>query len=446
MMLTDESIRTTLDILTFAWLLGWAVKAARDLLLGSRNSVCFLLVTHFVLCGVPLLLDHLIGRPDYSLWRGFNIAAADGLTGLAYCFYVAACPIVWWAFGRSRVQGISSQAPSPAGMSLERLSWQGRTVLHLALFIPLLLWRLAPSPAIYAEYAGVIHGNFSADEMAFHRLLSAFALMSTVAGAVLLFLQRRLKLTALYVIPLVALAVWLDGKRYLVLIALVLVGSALWSRGIMRRATLLLLAPVAAVGFWGFSTLYQAELRGFDTVDSAKRYDNIRLDYGREHVIRMALYAELHPESEPILEYRMESLFFDATMLIPRQVWPEKPWPYAVYATAAALRIPARDFGWGITTSWLEEAIANFGVFGFILGPLLLAWICRIGDAARDTIVWMLTILVSSMFLAVQMPAFMPLMGVWVISMVVAWRSRREAALPDASSLGQRTNNLWMWS
>jgi hypothetical protein len=191
--------------------------------------------------------------------------------------------------------------------------------------------------------------------------------------------------------------------------------------------TVTAVSPATAIAFWIFSASYQAEIRSFDTVDSGQRYDSMRLDYGRDHIIRMSLYAEIHPDSEPILEHRMQSLLFDATMLVPRRIWTEKPWPYATYATAAALRLPVRNFGWGITTSWLEEAVANFGWPGLIIGPLLLAVICRIGDATKDGIVRLLTILVGSLLLAVQMTAFMPFVVTWLIAIMV---SRRPGRLP----------------
>ena len=122
----------------------------------------------------------------------------------------------------------------------------------------------------------------------------------------------------------------------------------------------------------------------------------------------------------------MQSLLFDATMLVPRTWWPDKPWPYAVYATAASFRLPVRFLGWGVTTSWLEEAVANMGWGGLIAGPLLIAWICRIGESTQDTIVRLLTILVSSMLLAVQAVAFVPVILIWGAAIFQAWRLRTQ--------------------
>jgi hypothetical protein len=283
---------------------------------------------------------------------------------------------------------------------------------------------MAPNPMAYSQYAAVIRGTFSPEQMAYHSVLTTFTLVSAISGAALLFCQHRLPLTCAYVLFFAVLVAWLDGKRAVILIMGVMYGVALWSRGVLKQRALLFAGGLFACAFCLFSFSYQSEIREFRSVDTGKQYDNIRLDYGRDHVIRSTLYAELHADSPPILEYRMQSLLFDAAMLVPRTWWPEKPWPYAVYATAAAFRLPVRFLGWGVTTSWLEEAIANLGWFGLLAGPLLLAWICRIGESSKDTIARLLTILIGSLLLAVQAVAFAPVIAIWGAAVFHAWRVR----------------------
>src|SRR5689334_428452 len=99
-MLDDDTFRTVLNLATFGWLLGWAWRGFRNLLSPRRDSVSFVLIVHFALCGLPLLLDETLGKTDYRLWPGFDIAASDGLTSLVFCLYAGACPFLWWWFGR----------------------------------------------------------------------------------------------------------------------------------------------------------------------------------------------------------------------------------------------------------------------------------------------------------------------------------------------------------
>jgi hypothetical protein len=434
-MLEDDMVQTVINLATFAWLLGWAICGLRDILSSGRNSVSFVLVTHFVFCGLPLLLDETVGKPDYLLWRGFNIAAADPLTNLVYCLYAGACPLVFWGFGRAATARRGTNPRSNTAAAMSRMGWQGKSLLHLILLAPFIALYFAPNPSAYREYAAVMRGVLTPDELAYHPILSACTMSSAIAGAGLLFSQRALRLTCIYVLPIAFLVAWLDGKRAVVLIVCVMFAIALWSRGVLTKRMAIVWGLLLMGAFTGFSVLYQSEVRRFGEVEWSKRYHNLRLDYGRDHVMRLTLYAQLHPDTPPILEYRGQSLLFNVAMLVPRTVWPNKPWPYAVYATAATFRVPVRYMGWGITTSWLEEAIANLGWSGMLAGPLLIAFICRSGDSRADTIVWLLTILVSSMLLAVQAPAFTPLVLIWVVSMVAA-RRLPEARQPQATLVG----------
>ena len=424
----DDTLISILESVTFVWLLAWAIQGTRRLLSRRRDSIWFLVITHFVFCGVPLLLDQVVGPPDFHLWPGFDIAAADPQTAVVYCLYVAACPLIWWLLGRTRVRTSPSQN-SLSTTFLQRLSWPGKTALHFLLLAPVAALYFAPDPTIYAQYAAVMRAPFTPDELSYHQILTTAILIGTMAQAVLLLSQRNLRATCCYVLPLAFCGVWLDGKRAVVLIVCVTLTIALWSRGVLRGRTLIAFAAAVSIAFCAFSAVYQLQIRGFDSVPTESRYDNFRLDYGRDHIIRASLFAELHPEDARILEYRMQSVLFDATMLVPRSIWPDKPWPYAVYATAAAFRIPPQYLGWGVTTTWLAEAISNFSWLGLLIGPLIPAWACRIGDATGDSMAKLLTILVGSLFLTVQLPAFVLLAAAWLMTIAMSWRSRKTAAL-----------------
>ncbi len=425
-MLGDETFQAVLNMVTFLWLLGWAIQALGNLLSSRRDSISFAILVHLAMCGLPLLLDEVVGKTDYLRWPGFNLAAADGLTSLVYCLYVAACPVLWWWLGRTRRRDKGAIASGGTAAVLRRMRWPAKLLLHAVLLAPVAALYLAPNPLVYGEYAVVMRGILSAEELAYHPVLAACALVSAIAGACLLVSQRNLKATCTYVVPLAFLAVWIDGKRAVVLIVCALFAIALWSRGVLSRRTILVGGPALALMFLAFSSFYQSQVRGLDQVEWGRRYNNMRLDYGRDHVIRLTLYAELHPDAPKILEYRMQSLLFDATMLVPRNIWPGKPWPYAVYATSAAFRVPARYLGWGVTTSWLEEAVANLSWAGLLAGPLLIGWICRIGDAQADHVLRLLTILVSCMLMAVQVAAFAPLILIWLLALARGHALARE--------------------
>src|SRR5690242_4142924 len=87
------------DLFVFVWLGCWAVSAARSILKGRRQSVDFLILTHFVLCGVPALLNLLVGHPLFFTFTELQIE--DLTTEVLYSAFVAVCPVIWWYCGRS---------------------------------------------------------------------------------------------------------------------------------------------------------------------------------------------------------------------------------------------------------------------------------------------------------------------------------------------------------
>jgi hypothetical protein len=145
-------------------------------------------------------------------------------------------------------------------------------------------------------------------------------------------------------------------------------------------------------------------------------YDNLRIDFFRDSRVEMSVFAMLHPERMQIVEYPGQTLLFDALFFVPRSVWPDKPWPYAVYFTSSMLSIyPPRSLGWGMTTSWLDEMVANFGWWGLLAAPLSLLAACRLGDSFRWPTLSLLTSLVVVLFLALQLAAFLGVFALWIM-------------------------------
>jgi hypothetical protein len=295
--------------------------------------------------------------------------------------------------------------------------------LHALLVAPVVVLFLAPDIAVYSSYAACL-GMTDRDQISFHGFLALACVLSIVAGGALVLVERRPLATIAYVLPFVFASAWLQGKRAVVLLVCLIGVLDLWQRRVLR-GTRLVMASLAALALFGFySYEYQTRIRQVGATEGNADYERTRLDYGRDHGIKLAIFAELNPQVVRILDYRGESLLFDVTMFVPRKAWPTKPWPYAVYATSASLFIHPRDIGWGLATSWLEEAIANFGWFGLLAGPLLLGLICRVGDAAQDAMSKALTVTVSCLLLVVQAPAFIGFPVLWAY---ITWRARRRA-------------------
>jgi hypothetical protein len=73
-----------------------------------------------------------------------------------------------------------------------------------------------------------------------------------------------------------------------------------------------------------------------------------------------------------------------------------------------------------MTTSIFDEAIANGSWFGLLAASLVIGILCRIGDSCSDVLVFLLTAIVASLLLTVELVAFAPLALLWVMMIVRA--------------------------
>jgi hypothetical protein len=400
-----------------AWLLWWLCRAIKAIVKGNRHAVNFLILTHYLFCGLPAVLNLILGSPLYTHFTSFTLLQYDPVVDYIYTFYVCACPWIWWRFGRPSL-ATPALAGSPKKLEMGRAR-RYRVVLYAIATAPLWILPGAPDISFYSSYAAVIVSSMTPEMTAFQGYMSAATMFSVLAIAGLWLLSKRLGPTILLTSPLLVAAIWLNGKRYIVLMAMVILFLALFEKRVLTGGKLFCTALLCLTGFGAFSYSYQSGVRSKDIVAAAAQYEDFRIDYGRDHGIKYAIYCELHPQENAILEYRGQSLLFDLTAPVPRDLWPDKPWPYAVYATSAGLGISPQNLNWGITTSWLDETIANFSWLGLIVGPFTLAALCRIGSSSSSKLCQFLTIIVSCLMLAVQISAFSLLFAGWIVSIVL---------------------------
>lgn len=402
-----------INILTFIWLLFWAARSFQQLVGGKTNTIFIVIIIHFLFSGIPLLMDILLGQPNYDNMPGFSMAVNDELTSLIYDFYVSVCPLIWLKFGKSKYYNNIVNIKNYGVLKL---------ILYIVVICPVIALLLAPNPQLYLSYALVTLGDQSLDIKLFHQIIAILSTLSVLAVAGIIIITEKFRLYNLSLLFLsIVIDIWIYGKRSIVAFTLVAIGYAFWQKGYLKKGRLFYVTVIGILVMSLFSYYYQAQIRSdyiaFDNYE--KEYQNIRIDYGRDSRIKMAIYAELYPDDIQILEYRGQSLVYYFTFFIPRDIWLDKPWPYAVYFTNALFNISSNTFiGWGMTTSLLDEAIANFGWIGMLIGPLIIAIVCRIGDVNKSITVKLFTVLIAPLLLALHLTAYLPLVLIWLFMIV----------------------------
>jgi oligosaccharide repeat unit polymerase len=421
-----------LNIVAFLWLAFWALRAFKCLAVGSPHSILFIILIHFLFSGVPLILDVLFGKPEYSMFPGLYIATRDDTTSIIYCLYVSAVPVIWWWTGRGdkRLDVNIFNITIDTAPFIQRMKPALQLILFVFLISPVIAWMYSPEPQVYFNYGAAVTDPFRFESSSkYHSdAVSLTCTISLIGATGILALQKRITiLLVTFLLPWISLVFWLNGKRGIVGFAIVLIGYVFWQKGYLKGRRFVWASMLAVLIMSIFSYTYQAQVRDVNTqsVDGVEFYDGIRIDYGRDAEIKMAIYAELYPDQMQILEHRGQSLIFYITQFVPRNIWPQKPLTYTQYVTSAALNSPPRLWGWGLTTSILEEAIANFSWFGMIVGPLVLSFICRVGDARKNVFISPLTVLVATLLLALEMVAFWPIFYLWLFSVILIRPAKR---------------------
>jgi hypothetical protein len=426
----------SLNVLTFLLLGFWAACSLNRMAKGERHSIFFPIIVNFIFCGLPPLLDVLVGKPEYPpTVNGIYEPTRDDFTNIIYCLTVIFATAFFWYFGRSKKIEHQSEIddleinfeesiPKPVRPSIMQKFLL--VLSFLILIMPIIAWLTSPNPGLYSTY-GVGSGGieFSASFMLskeeyeyYNFVISPLTQLSLVGAVVMIALQTQFNSTVmLFILPFLLASSWLNGKRNIpVMMAFVLI-YLFWEKGWLRGKKFIASCFSLLLAFMLFSHFYQMNVRNLEqSTDSDEYYTSLRVDFGRDHTIKMAIHAELNPE-RPILQYRGQSCLFYPTLFIPRSVWPDKPVNYAIYVSQAAIE-KASLFGfegWVLTTSILDEAIANFSWLGIIIGPLIVCLVCRVGDACENPFISALTNLNATLFLVIDMSAFWPLFLLWLI-------------------------------
>ena len=367
-----------------------------------------------VFFALPVYLDFFFGAPAYERFGGISAALSSATVQALYNAIILTLGAIFAWFLRQ---------PSTAAVSRTYLTWWRSLVLLAVTYLPLAYVALSGNSQLYQEYGAVI-SNDQLQASAFHNIVGFLASLSVVALGLLSITAPAAgskMLLVLAALPATAADVWLVGKRSIIAFLLLIVGLIVLDR---HRHAIKLRHGLLGVGMVGgllaFSWLYQSALRPDTQLDTAAAYETLRLDLGRDHGLKLAIYNEVNESATPTLEYRMQSFLFIATIAIPRSWWPDKPWPYAVYATSAALDSPLRDWGWGLTTDLLSESIANMGLIGLLPCCLFFTWGIRRVDRSTDPLILLLGTLSLSSLLVLQFAA----VSVWHVALICYWLAK----------------------
>lgn len=357
--------------------------SVRNVLSVEEKSVAdYSVIVFYVFNCVPVFFDYIIGIPEFRYiywWRGVCEGMKDNLTGIVYDIYMTAglLTISFYANHYKRKKEFICLSDNVHESSMTRL------VRIIVILLPYLLIVFCGHIKEYLTYGDLEVRGLKDNTDFFTDYLAAFTLLSLFFAATFFFKVRRNWYQWIFYLIYAFTIFWISGKRYIIVVFLVLSLYLYTTRSDFdendsRKVKRIIPWLVCAVAF--FSTVYLMFFKvgfveGRTALTFGSIYETLRSDFGRDDVIKYSIHRLLAGKGT-YLDYYGQSFLSMFLIWIPRAIWKSKPVQHFVYLTAELKGLSIYNAGAGITPSWYEMCIANFGVSGFFIAVVTIPLFC----------------------------------------------------------------------
>lgn len=349
----------------------------------NNSSIAnYVIVVIYIFCVLPIILNYIVGIPQYrtAYWyKPFIEAMKNENVSVIYDVYVLCCMVVLYIFcSRKKVRHSLNEFNT-----FTSLICSNRVLSGIMVFLPIIYITLTDSWSYYVVYSVSSARGFTESNRL--NLMTPCMLVSMLTFFSVIFKKemnlKKVLITGVYTFVIV----WISGKRFmlaniLLLIVFYLVNMQLTQKS---RRKIYKALPFLGIGLIAFSAFYLAIVRPMAEISTSSIYDILRVDFGRDDVIKYVINKEII-KHEHILDYYGETFLSLIGSFIPRKIWLSKPYPHYMYLTGSILRLDIHSLPAGTTPSLLEMTICNFSYVGFLIAVIILVWLCHWIDKAKD--------------------------------------------------------------
>lgn len=313
---------------------------------------------------LPVVFDFFIGIPEYnSKFYNFKRAAEHLETSIVYNLYMIFISVLFITKINSEKYFVNTES---IGRVFVRIYKRKGILLFLGL-LPLFILPFVDDVGMYLTYRA-LNANYEVNRGAIDALLINSTTISVFASILYWFLNIKYSnksykgIVSCLLFLLVFCAAFINGKRYILAIIIILLLGLYYLYGIKSKKKILISTIMLSALLLSFLSFYGKNIGS----NFSETYTGFRIDFGRDDVTKYVIYKEFFLE-ESILEYPLQSFLFDFTFFVPREIFLEKPYPYSVYLTNRLLDIDLNEpLGWSMTSSIFEECLSNLGLLGFL--------------------------------------------------------------------------------
>lgn len=356
----------------------WIIK--KVIFKGEYSYNYLFLIIYYFIFTIPLMLDYIIGIPEYYLYSQYIYYEASNDLKVNLIFNIMNLFLFYIFIRKRKVFKIE--------FKFIKQNIIIKLILLMIAFLPILIFIINLNEIPSLKY-GYLIGNYSSDNQlkSIYSLFLNTTIISLSAAMLYIILTKKRNIYINFLLYFsIFFSIYFNGKRLIVFLFAILMLVNIY---IKRRRYFFITSIICIISVVLFNNFYSEYLKNEYNLNkfSANDYLQYRIDYSRDHNVKMALYKEMVDSQEMILEYRGQSFLSNMLFFIPREKWISKPYPYGVYVTAASLNEIKVPLGWQMTTSIIDESIANLGIIGGVIFIILIFNIIfKIGYTYRESI------------------------------------------------------------
>ncbi|HGS4814952.1 TPA: hypothetical protein ACMDQE_002462 [Vibrio cholerae] len=380
------------------------VNSILFLLKGKINTAVAFYPIFFLLYPIHLAFDIFFGVPDYpKKFYNFSVAIENESVVIIYLVYIFLIILLIWF-----LQHGSKTKVSDFFSNNRKINSNVKRIFILALSLFSFYFLVSPNPEDYLYYGkirNVVDELSSFDpiylsygRVSFYSMISAFFIL---IARVLLGKECSWEMRA-WLLFLLLVNIYVNNKRLIMaflplfyLVEFLIVGG---KNGSIKKVIFSLIC--FAVTYYLYAIYIKIDS---STIDDELIYFYLRHELGRDDVIMFVINHKILLGRD-IMDYSGQSFVSSLMNYVPRFLYEDKPYPYGQYLTNSLIYgdIGPALIGWTVTTSILDEFLANFGVLGFVCGPIFIIGYCKYTDTINSPIYKLLFIFLMMLLFLVH--------------------------------------------
>lgn len=390
-----------IDILTIFNTICLSVKNIKKLNSSSRFIIYYVFV---VIYAVPVLLDYVLGLPNYHSWYNASVRFSGFINSynkanvrIIYDVFLLLSQFLILNYGRTFYLTLGRSGNANTNLSTESHYFDGFITRKMA-YACLFSAALSPILCIVMGYpyimtlwgwrdlqvfTGVTSSSYytAIEKISYIGVVLSICIIMMKGVINTTFLERSFIKIAATVLLLANLCI--ESKRSILFFAIIIfmvIKIYGWGKKFNLRKYILLCLICGGIVLT-YSIYIKLEMRGYSSFDEV--YTNLRVDLFRDDTVKLVINSLIDPNTKDLLKYPFESYLTQLAFLFPLDLilgWGEISVPkigFNTYLTSALSGSTIESGNRWMTTSIADEMIANFGFFGFLILPLILTYFSK---------------------------------------------------------------------